>query len=394
MANLFLFTATYPYSNRETFLESEIVYLSKEFDTIYIAPWSTENTSARMTPENVIVTTDKVTSRKIKVIRCIKHPKILWLFLKDLIKNKVFLDRVKFREWAFEMYVCANIYEHPGLKLACQEAKKGDVAYSYWGKVGIYSMLFLPKDVKKVSRFHGDWDLWEEKYHGYVPIRQKLLSKLDAVHFISEKGQEFMSKKYEMPANFVSRLGTFDKGVSQKSQDGVLRVVSCSSITTVKRVDLIMESICRIKSRKVIWTHIGGGSMLDGLKEKAANLLDQDIEIRLLGTKTNAEVLQYYNDNPVDVFVNLSSVEGIPVSIMEAISFGIPVVATDVGGTSEIVNDETGILVSPNPTTDEVANAIISIVNKQISPRKFWEQYYMADKNYTAFVKNIKNELR
>lgn len=394
MANLFLFTATYPYSNRETFLESEIVYLSKEFDTIYIAPWSTENAPARNAPDNVVVTTDEVTSRKIKVIRCFRHPKIIWLFLKDFINKRVFLDTVKFKEWAFELYVCANMFEHPGLKLACQKAGKGDIAYSYWGKVGIYSMLFLPKDVKKVSRFHGDWDLWEEKYNSYVPIRQKLLSKLDAVHFISEKGQEFMSKKYKMPANFVSRLGTFDKGVSQKSQDDVLRVVSCSSITTVKRVDLIMESICSIKSRKIIWTHIGGGSMLEDLKEKAAKSLDQNIEIRLLGAKTNAEVLQYYCDNPVDVFVNLSSVEGIPVSIMEAISFDIPVVATDVGGTSEIVNDETGILVSPNPSAEEVANAILSINKKQISPRKFWEKYYMADKNYTAFVQSLKNETR
>lgn len=55
-----------------------------------------------------------------------------------------------------------------------------------------------------------------------------------------------------------------------------------------------------------------------------------------------------YSEHPVDVFINLSTNEGVPVSIMEAISFDIPIVATDVGGTSEIVTDETGILVSSN----------------------------------------------
>jgi len=45
------------------------------------------------------------------------------------------------------------------------------------------------------------------------------------------------------------------------------------------------------------------------------------------------DVLNYYASNPVDVFINTSSSEGLPVSIMEAMSFGIPVIATNVGGT-------------------------------------------------------------
>ena len=45
---------------------------------------------------------------------------------------------------------------------------------------------------------------------------------------------------------------------------------------------------------------------------------------------------------PVDLFLTVSANEGIPVSIMEAQSFGIPVIATDVGGISEIVNNVNG----------------------------------------------------
>lgn len=40
----------------------------------------------------------------------------------------------------------------------------------------------------------------------------------------------------------------------------------------------------------------------------------------------------------------MSDSEGIPVSIMEAMSFGIPVIARNVGGMSEIVNEENGLL--------------------------------------------------
>lgn len=52
--------------------------------------------------------------------------------------------------------------------------------------------------------------------------------------------------------------------------------------------------------------------------------------------------------NDFDLFVNMSLSEGIPVSIMEAISFGIPIIATNVGGNAEIVNDETGVLIPVN----------------------------------------------
>ena len=56
-------------------------------------------------------------------------------------------------------------------------------------------------------------------------------------------------------------------------------------------------------------------------------------------------MLNWFENNSVDVFVNVSSSEGLPVSIMEAFSFGVPVVATKVGGIPEIVDEKCGILI-------------------------------------------------
>ncbi|MBL3200697.1 glycosyltransferase, partial [Klebsiella pneumoniae] len=58
---------------------------------------------------------------------------------------------------------------------------------------------------------------------------------------------------------------------------------------------------------------------------------------KLWGTVPHETIISFFAANPVHLFLNLSTMEGIPVSIMEAISFGIPVVATDVGAVSEIV---------------------------------------------------------
>lgn len=60
----------------------------------------------------------------------------------------------------------------------------------------------------------------------------------------------------------------------------------------------------------------------------------------------------------------MSLSEGIPVSIMEAISFGIPIIATNVGGNAEIVNDETGVLIPVNIDQAAFNETVSDIMNK------------------------------
>jgi glycosyltransferase involved in cell wall biosynthesis len=63
-----------------------------------------------------------------------------------------------------------------------------------------------------------------------------------------------------------------------------------------------------------------------------------------------------------DIFVNPSYSEGLPTSVMEAASVGLPVIATDVGGTREIVeHGTTGLLVEPYQP-EQIAAAILSLV--------------------------------
>ncbi len=69
---------------------------------------------------------------------------------------------------------------------------------------------------------------------------------------------------------------------------------------------------------------------------KQLNLVDKFI---FIGTVQSEDVMNYYTGNTIDLFVNTSSSEGVPFSIMEAFAAGIPVMATNVGGTGEIVDD-------------------------------------------------------
>lgn len=127
--------------------------------------------------------------------------------------------------------------------------------------------------------------------------------------------------------------------VATASRDGKFRIVSCSSVTKLKRIHLIIEALAKWTGAPIHWTHLGSGSLMDEISRTAEALLGRknNVSYHFTGVLTNREVQKFYVNNPADLFVNVSEAEGLPVSLMECMSYGIPAVATDVGGSREIV---------------------------------------------------------
>ena len=84
---------------------------------------------------------------------------------------------------------------------------------------------------------------------------------------------------------------------------------------------------------------------------------------------------------------------------MEALSFGIPVIATDVGGTSELVSDKVGELISSTFTTESLGQNIEKLLNLKSeellllrsNARSIFELKVNAKINYLLFYNKIKN---
>ena len=77
-----------------------------------------------------------------------------------------------------------------------------------------------------------------------------------------------------------------------------------------------------------------------------------------MGQIDHDDVLDWFEENPADVIINVSSSEGLPVSIMEAFSYGIPVIATAVGGMPEIVSEDCGVLLDADFQPEELATIL------------------------------------
>jgi glycosyltransferase involved in cell wall biosynthesis len=150
----------------------------------------------------------------------------------------------------------------------------------------------------------------------------------------------------------------------------------------------------------ICWTHAGGGPLANQFAALAKEKLDGrgNITYRFLGAVSNDKVIRFYQENAVDLFITASQTEGgVPVSIMEAFSFGVPAIATRVGGIPEIADDKTGFLLPENPTEEEIADALCAFV--QMSPdarsimkqnaRQKWNDNFCAQTNHEKFARML-----
>ena len=114
------------------------------------------------------------------------------------------------------------------------------------------------------------------------------------------------------------------------------------------------------------WFFYGNGPLQNTLQEKVKEL-NLNYHCYFPGNIDHKELLDKYKNHKVDIVISSSTsipdvFEGIPVSLMEAMSYEIPVIATDSGGTRELVDGKSGILVEQNDS-DALADAILSLRN-------------------------------
>jgi len=147
-----------------------------------------------------------------------------------------------------------------------------------------------------------------------------------------------LRQRYHIPPDHLV-LGSVGRLVEVKQYHHLL-----TAFAALQRQDGVMP--CRL-------VLIGDGPLRDKLTELAQQLGMQD-HVHFLGHQDHVHELL----NLLDIFVLTSRSEGMSNTILEAMATGLPVVATDVGGTRELVVDgQTGVLVPPQEP-DQLAQAL------------------------------------
>ncbi len=251
-----------------------------------------------------------------------------------------------------------------------------------------------------VSRGHG-YDIFDDARNIYIPLREFTLTQLDKIYSVSKIGADYMKSRFPKCSKKIDIYHLGIKPITPCVRDinpENISIVSCSSMIQLKRVDLIFEMIktyCLNHNYiQISWTHFGSGIMHDEI-EKLCKTAPSNMNICLKGFVNNNEIHKSYSEYGFDIFVNMSTTEGIPVSIMEAISAGIPVIATDVGGNKEIVAGKNGIIIPENVKYDDFEFAMNTIIaNHQEMKANAIEHFnnnFNANVNYPNFYKLIQS---
>lgn len=399
----------FPYGSWEPYMETEEPFYNDVFDKVWIASLQLRSEHAR-------------TKRNLKgksVVIPVAYKKRIFYLLNAMT---VLVDSNLYRELLFlikekrfsmsrlvDLFVYLSRAHHEARivdKALRNECKNGIVIYSYRFEYQPYVAMLLKEkwgtNNKIISRAHR-YDIYEEQHkNDYIPLRYQVLNGIDCVYPCSEHGSNYINKRYHsFNAKIETKyLGTKDRGIRNYkfNANDVYEVVSCSTLTKVKRVDLIIDALASIDDFKIKWTHYGDGELMPEIEKYAKDKLGpkENITYNFIGNVSNDILMEEYKRSNYFAFINVSSSEGIPVSIMEAMSFGIPCIATDVGGTSEIMG-KSEYLLDSNCSYKQVSNSIRKMaslsksdyVDLCLNARLKWNSMFNADTNYMDFVKSL-----
>lgn len=399
---VFLLTGRFPYGIVETFIEAELSSLPEDVElTIFPTQIRSSRGEHRQVPDGV--RTEVLLEGNARLLYPLLSLRMLF--------SKAFWHEVGRRRRmgilkASDLYHVAGFFGRAAEiartleKKHGRELKEGAVLYSYWFTTAAFaaSMLHEKYGVKAVSRAHGT-DVYDGRcVYGSMPGQGDALKGLDALYVCSENGMRYLQRKYPEAADRIgcAYLGSVDYGPGPEGGDGPFVLCSCSRLIPLKRVHRIAAALQRIQDVPICWVHMGDGGERAGVEE-AVKGLPANVQAVLLGDLAHDDVMAYYREHRVDLFVNVSESEGLPVSIMEALSFGIPVLATDVGGTGEIVSEGAGELMPRDFEPEELARRIESYVRmdpaayreKRRAARQRWEAHFWAAENYKKFYEEI-----
>ena len=408
-STLLLFTQSFPYdvALEQTFLEPELPHLQAAFDRVILIPSLREGSRARV-PDGIEVDESFATflsghSRRPELAVRAGFSRLFWSDVRErpsLLARRRTLARLAVASGQAELtrIWMKQFFARRGL------ASASCVAYTFWCEAPTAGLALVKSefpDLVVVSRAHGA-DLYADRYEPpYLPCRGFTLRHIDRLLPDSDRGVNYVAEHYPWfaPQCEVARMGVADPGfATRRSTYGRCTLVSCSRVVPIKRVDLILRAVDRAaRSRPDIqfeWHHFGDGPLRRRIEEQASATFGSNAVARFPGYSSVEELFRFYRSESVDVFLNASVSEGTPVSVMEAISCGIPVIATAVGGNPEIVSDLNGSLVGPNPSPEEISAAVISLIGrpdiaaaKRQGSRQVWASKYDAAANYAAFAR-------
>lgn len=255
-------------------------------------------------------------------------------------------------------------------------------------------LLYISKLFNKKVIIHIHGSVFKEFYRdkNFFRFIDKALNKADLVIALSESWYDFFKDiiKDESKIKIVHNIVENDKFDKERIVDFPIKLLFLGEIGDRKGVFDLIEVINdnkEIFDDKIELT-IGG----NGEVEKLENIINRDNLsgiVKFEGWVAGEKKKTLLAEN--NIYILPSYNEGLPISILEAMSYQMPIIATPVGGIAEIVkNNENGIIVEPG-NKDEIKKSLLFFIHNTNLINKMGKKSLEIVKPY--FADNVIKEL-
>lgn len=272
------------------------------------------------------------------------------------------------------------------------EVKQPDIIHCHSSKAGIVGRIAgAIKNVPAVFTAHG-WAFTSgvspAKRIIYATIEHMMLGITRKVICVSEFDRQ-LAKRWFL--HNYNRIVTVHNGIVDKTFNNniireyslPLKLVSVARFSHPKNnMQLIraVEQINKLYSGSLQLNMVGDGPLLSEAQAYVTSYKLKN-DVHFLGSRTDVDDILNQND----IFCLISNYEGLPISIIEAMRAGIPIIASDVGGVNELVQDGVNGFLIPRGNTSELVDKLKYILeHKKLiksmgeASRKIYEEEYTA----------------
>lgn len=357
-------TASFPFSASEVFFLPEVKEFLRQGHEVLMVPRS---------PGKRIIHRDAVTLREKTLRAPLLSPAILASALVEISRNpRAFLSvlRLLFRSRT-PFTLARNLAVVPKALwlVGVVRTWRAEHVHAHWG-LTTATMAHIAAEFSGVP--------WSYTAHRSDIVADNLLAEKNAsaqfVRYISLDGlrmAEDIGVCAPVGKRCIIHMGVeiplpLVQGAGNKE---VVRLLCPAGLVPVKGHRYLLEAMALLKKRgvQVRLRLAGEGELKEDLKRRATGLSVGEL-VDFLSLVPHEMLLESYRSGEVDIVV-LPSVdlgrgerEGIPVSLIEAMSYSIPVVSTSTGGIPELLSGGAGVLIPPAAVLP-LADAIQSLVN-------------------------------
>lgn len=235
--------------------------------------------------------------------------------------------------------------------------------------------------LKRHLVYGGTATYWEagDAIRSSKPAHLKMLASMDKISATSKPVAEIIERNLKKPVFVLPPLTSIPKVMQDAREVGereYLRVIFLGRVSRLKGVDILIDIWSKLNIERVRLDLYGGGDELQEMKDlaKKNGLSDSFVFYGPFDRRKDLPRIMAQ----ADLVVLPSLTEGLPHVLIEAMAYGVPFVATSVGGVSDLAVDNPDVMVV-EPTREKIADGINEMVakirNGQISCERLLSYY-------------------